>query len=38
VRDFVDRVDQAFQAWRNVRSQPLARVYLASLLLWRRWR
>ena len=22
----------------NVRSEPIAKVYLASLLLWRRWR
>jgi uncharacterized protein (UPF0332 family) len=35
---YVDRADQAFQAWRNVRSEPIARVYLASLLLWKRWR
>ncbi len=34
----VNRADQAFQAWSNVRSEPIAKVFLASLLLWKRWR
>ncbi len=38
VQYFVNRADQAFQAWSNVRSEPIAKVYLASLLLWKRWR
>jgi hypothetical protein len=37
-RYLVDRADQAFQAWESIRSEPIAKVYLASLLLWRRWR
>jgi uncharacterized protein (UPF0332 family) len=35
---FVDRSEQAFQLWESIRTEPIARVYLASLLLWRRWR
>jgi hypothetical protein len=38
VQFLVNRADQAFHAWNNVRSEPIAKVYLASLLLWRRWR
>jgi hypothetical protein len=38
VLKLVGRADQAFQAWMRVRKQPIAKVYLASLLLWKRWR
>ncbi len=34
----VSRANQAFQAWSDVRAEPIAKVYLASLLLWKRWR
>jgi uncharacterized protein (UPF0332 family) len=37
-RYLVDRAEQAFRAWERIRSEPIAKVYLASLLLWRRWR
>jgi hypothetical protein len=37
-RFLVGRADQAFRAWSTVRSEPIAKVYLASLLLWKRWR
>jgi uncharacterized protein (UPF0332 family) len=37
-QSLVDQADEAFQAWRNVRTEPIAKVYLASLLLWKRWR
>jgi hypothetical protein len=37
-RYLVDRAGQAFQAWQAIRSEPIAKVYLASLLLGRRWR
>jgi uncharacterized protein (UPF0332 family) len=37
-RYLVDRAGQAFQAWENIRSEPIAKVFLASLLFWRRWR
>jgi hypothetical protein len=38
VQDLVDRADQAFQVWKKVRNEPMAKVYLASLLFWKRWR
>jgi hypothetical protein len=38
VQNLVGDVDQAFQAWKNVRNDPIAKVYLASLLFWKRWR
>jgi hypothetical protein len=38
VRDLVDRVDQAFQAWKRVRTEPIAKVYLAALMFYKRWR
>jgi uncharacterized protein (UPF0332 family) len=34
----VDTAGQAFQAWRTVRKDPAARVYLAALVLWNKWR
>lgn len=37
-RYLVDRAGQAFQSWNAIRTQPIAKVYLASLLLWSRWR
>ncbi|MEX0711678.1 MAG: hypothetical protein WD278_04975 [Pirellulales bacterium] len=38
VQALVSLGDQAFQAWKRVRVQEIAKVYLASLLLWKRWR
>lgn len=38
VQTLLDRVQRAFDQWRNVRSTPVARVYLASILFYRRWR
>jgi hypothetical protein len=38
VQTVIGRVDQAFQAWKKVRNEPMAKVYLASLLFWKRWR
>jgi hypothetical protein len=35
--DLVDSAAQAFQAWDRVRSDPVARVYLVSLLLATKW-
>jgi len=35
--DLVARAAQAFVAWREVRNDPVAKLYLASLLLWKKW-
>ena len=35
--DIVKRAEQSFQAWHAVRDTPETRVYLAALLLWRKW-
>jgi hypothetical protein len=37
VNDLVTRAQNAFQQWRTVRTDPVARVYLAALLLWKKW-
>jgi uncharacterized protein (UPF0332 family) len=37
VNDLVKRVRQAFQSWQAVREDPTARIYLAALLLWKKW-
>ena len=37
VINLVDQVDLAFQRWRGQRSDPAARMYLAALLLWKKW-
>jgi hypothetical protein len=33
----VESAKTAFEAWRRVRSTPLARAYLLSLMLWGKW-
>lgn len=33
----VERVERAFSQWESIRSQQVAKVYLASLLLWKKW-
>ena len=38
VLNFVQSVEQAFQEWQTIRSTLEARVYLASLMFWKRWR
>ena len=35
--NLVARAAQAFVAWRAVRNDPVAKLYLASLLLWKKW-
>ena len=35
--NLVNRVDRAFQLWRPLRTDPAARMYLAALLLWKKW-
>lgn len=35
--DLIDSAAEAFQAWGRVRSNPMARVYLVSLLLATKW-
>lgn len=37
VNNLVARVRQAFQDWSAVRTDPAAQMYLAALLLWKRW-
>jgi uncharacterized protein (UPF0332 family) len=37
VRNLVVKAQQAFQDWQAIRDDPVARTYLASLLLWRKW-
>jgi len=34
---FVEQAEQAFQDWEAVRKDDLARIYLASFLLWKDW-
>ena len=34
----VDQAERAFAAWQRVRGTASAKVFLASLLLWRDWR
>lgn len=36
--DLVRQVEEAFEAWGRIRKQPIARVYLVSMMLWRRRR
>lgn len=36
-RQLIERVGQAFSLWESVRSQPISKVFLASLLLWKKW-
>lgn len=38
VRKHVTRVQRAFQDWHSVKTQAIARVYLASLLLGKKWK
>jgi hypothetical protein len=33
----VGRARQAFDSWERVRNEPMARVYLAALLLVKKW-
>lgn len=35
--NLVARAGQAFIAWQRIRTDPVARTYLAALLLWKRW-
>ncbi|HXE52949.1 MAG TPA: hypothetical protein VN541_08045 [Tepidisphaeraceae bacterium] len=35
--NLVARVDEAFATWQTIRNDPVARTYLAALLLWRKW-
>jgi hypothetical protein len=37
-RALVDQAERAFAAWQRVRGVHHAKVFLASLLLWRSWR
>jgi hypothetical protein len=37
VDNLVDRVAQAFQLWQGIKTEPTAQMYLAALLLWRKW-
>jgi hypothetical protein len=37
VVNLVNRAGQAFQLWRPLRTDPAARMYLAALLLWKKW-
>lgn len=34
----VAQAEQAFEAWQRIRGAPAGKVFLASLLLWRKWR
>ena len=38
VLDLVGKAEEAFEAWGRIRKQPIARVFLISLLLWRKRR
>jgi hypothetical protein len=38
VLDLVGEAEEAFEAWARIRKQPIARVYLVSLLIWARRR
>jgi hypothetical protein len=33
----INTARDAFQAWRRIRSHPLSRAYLISLLIWNKW-
>lgn len=35
--DLVTQSAQAFATWQTIRTDPVARTYLAALLLWKRW-
>jgi len=37
VNNLLILAQQAFQAWQAVRADPVARIYLAALLLWKKW-
>lgn len=37
VTNLVARVAQAFQSWQAIRTDPVARMYLASMLLGKKW-
>jgi len=37
VNNLIAQATAAFQAWRQVRANPVARNYLAALLLWKYW-
>lgn len=36
-RTLVNRATTAFKNWAEVRSEPVAKIYLASILLWNQW-
>jgi hypothetical protein len=38
VGGLVEQTEQVFAAWQRVRGTDTAKVFLASLLLWRNWR
>jgi hypothetical protein len=35
--NLVARAAQAFETWQAIRADPVARTYLAALLLWKKW-
>lgn len=35
--DFVAMAARAFATWQTIRTDPVARTYLAALLLWKKW-
>jgi hypothetical protein len=35
--NLVARSEQAFATWQTVRADPVARAYLAAMLLWKKW-
>ena len=35
--DLVAHTRQTFAAWQTIRTDPAARIYLAALLLWKKW-
>jgi hypothetical protein len=35
--NLVERAAQAFATWQTIRTDPVARTYLAVLLLWKKW-
>lgn len=38
VNKHVIRVQKAFQDWKTIKSEPIARIFLASLLLGKKWK
>ena len=38
VREIVARVEKAFRDWESIKGTPIARIYLASLLLGKKWK